>query len=47
MDNMSGHGAAPANAISMAFGASIVYIVYIYMYEATPCASVLNHNRAS
>ena len=25
-DNMSGHGTAPANAISMAFGALIVYI---------------------
>ena len=46
-DNMSGHGAAPANATSMAFGASIVYIAYIYMYVTTPCTSVFDRNRAS
>ena len=45
-DNMSGHGVAPANAISMAFGASIMYIAYI-LYVATPCASALDRNRAS
>ena len=39
---MSEHGTAPANATSMAFGASIVYIAYIYMYIATPCASALD-----
>ena len=41
-DNMSGHGAAPANVISMAFGASIVYIAYIYMYVARPCTNALD-----
>ena len=46
-DNISEHGTVPANAISMAFGALIVYIAYVYMYVATPCASALDHNRAS